>query len=173
MDERTTEKPVRVGVFGTVAQADRAIRNLLAAGFEKEQLAVICSDKYKEQFFRDLPTPEPAGSYTSEGIAIGGAIGLTIGGLALMATALATGGATLLAAGTVLFGGAAITGSFAGAMMTRGFDKEIANFYDQAVKRGKILVAVEVHGERSVARLDEAEHILAEAGSEPLALVEG
>jgi hypothetical protein len=58
-------------------------------------------------------------------------------------------------------------------MMTRGFEKEIADYYEQAVQKGKILVAVEVHGAGEEQRLAKAERILAEAGSEPVALPEG
>jgi hypothetical protein len=173
MANRDADKPFRVGVFNTVAGADRAIRKLLAAGFTKDQLAVVCSDKYKEQHFRDLSTPDPSGSHTPEAIAVGGAAGAAIGGLALAAATIATGGVGLLAAGTVLIGGGAIAGAFTGAMLTRGFEKEIQDYYDQAVLQGKILVAVEIHGEGSVARLAQAESVLAEAGAEPVALVEG
>jgi hypothetical protein len=173
MITQPVDKPFRVGVFDTVAHADRAVRNLLAAGFKKSQLAVMCSDKYKEDFFHNLPTPEQAGSHTAGGVMVGGVVGATIGGLLLAATAVTTGGATLLAYGTVLIGGGAFAGSFTGAMMTRGFENEIVNYYDQAVQRGKILVAVEVEGKGKEPRLAEAERILEQAGVEPQALPEG
>src|SRR5262245_11694078 len=144
MATQTVEKPIRVGVYSTVPQADQAVRNLLAAGFRKDELAVICSDEYKEQFFRNVPTPEPSGSHTPEGIVAGGVIGATIGGLLLAASAIVTGGATLLIAGPALIGGGAIAGSFTGAMVARGLEPDVADYYDQAVKLGKILVAVEV-----------------------------
>jgi hypothetical protein len=156
-----------------VGQADRAVHNLLAAGFSKDELAVICSDEYKEQFFKDLPTPEPSGTYTPQGIVAGGAVG-AIGGLAIVtAAAAATGGLALLATAPLLMGGGALVGSFAGAMAMRGAEKEPQDFYDQAVRRGKILVAAEVQGENSAARLAQAERILADAGAEPIPLSEG
>jgi hypothetical protein len=173
MQGNRTDKPVRVGVFSTVPRADRAVKHLLAAGFSKDELAVICSDKYKEQFFRDVPTPEPAGSHTAEGIVAGGIVGATVGGLVLAVTTLVTGGAALLVAGPALIGGGAITGSFTGAMVARGLEPDFADYYDQAVQLGKILVAVEVHGEDSAARLAQADRILAEAGAEPVALTHG
>jgi hypothetical protein len=173
MAQHNVEKPVRVAVFDTVAQADRAVRRLLDAGFKKDELAVVCSDEHKEAFFRDLPTPEPGASYTPEAIGVGSAVGASIGGLALAATAIATGGAGLLAAGTILVGGGALAGAFTGAMATRGFQKEYAEYYEQSVRLGKILVAVEVHGEGSDARLAQAERIFEEARAEPVALVEG
>ena len=173
MHSHRPDKPVRVGVFSTVAAADHAVHHLLAAGFRKEELAVICSDKYKEQFFREVPTPGPSGSHTAEGIVAGGVVGAAIGGLMLVASALATGGAALLVAGPALIGGGAITGSFTGAMVARGLEPDVADYYAQAVQVGKILVAVEVHGEGAEPRLAQAERILAEAGAEPVALVHG
>ncbi len=64
-------------------------------------------------------------------------------------------------------------GGFLGAMLTRGIEKEVANFYDQAVAQGKLLVAVEIHGSNSERRLALAEQILAREGERPLPLPEG
>lgn len=173
MLHQVADKPVRVGVYDTIPEAEQALHRLLEAGFSKKQLAVVCSDKYKEAIFRnEVPIAEQAGSYTPEAIVAGGLIGATLGGLALVATTLATGGAGIIA-GYALLGGGAFAGSFTGAMMTRGFEKEIADFYDQAIQRGKILVAVEIHGSDSAERLAQAEHILADAGANPLPLEEG
>jgi hypothetical protein len=58
-------------------------------------------------------------------------------------------------------------------MMTRGIEKETANYYDQAVVGGKILVAVEHHGPQAEKRLAQAEQILAAAGAESVPLAEG
>jgi hypothetical protein len=176
MDQQAVEKPFRVGIFDTVEQADRAVHRLLDAGFSRDQLAIVCSDKHKEKLFQreHLHTEEPASSsYTPEAVPAGAAVGAAIGGIALVATAVATGGVGLLAAGTVLVGGGALAGSFTGAMMTRAREREIDLFYAQAVDLGKILVAVEVHGPDSQARLAQAERILADAGTVPVPLVEG
>ncbi|MFO0846650.1 MAG: general stress protein [Gemmataceae bacterium] len=170
MSNQAVDTPVRVGVFSTVEDADRVVRRLLAAGFPKDRIEVITSDKHKEHLLRRVPHPHVPGEVTQEAVVAGSAVGATLGGLALAATAFVTGGASLLAAGTVLVGGGALAGTFAGAMMTRGFEKEAANYYDQAVQRGKILVGVEDH---RFDRLAEAEHIFAEAGAEPVPLVEG
>jgi hypothetical protein len=176
MNQQTVEKPFRVGVFDTVAAADRAVHRLLDAGFSRDELAVICSDKHKERLFKEehLKTPQPSGSSsTPEAIPVGAAVGAAIGGLALVATTVATGGLGLLAVGTILVGGGALAGSFTGAMMTRAGEREISLYYAQAVEFGKILVAVEVHGPDSQARLAQAERILQEAGTEPVPLIEG
>ena len=173
MRETAVDKPVRVGVFSTVPQAEQAVKGLLAAGFRREEVSVVCSDEHKEKLFGNLAHPFHSARQTPEAIAMGGALGATLGGLALAATAVVTGGASLLAAGTVLIGGGAIAGSFTGAMTTRGLEKEIADYYDAEVRLGKILVAVEAEGEGHEARLAQAERILSESGAEPVPLTEG
>ena len=42
-DKPSPERPIRVGVFENVEQADAAVSDLLAAGFTKEEITVICS----------------------------------------------------------------------------------------------------------------------------------
>lgn len=163
MDQAT--RPIRLGIFDAVGDAERAVRALFKAGFRKEELGILCSSKYKEEFFPSLPAAVPPGAPPSA-IAAGGAIGATIGGLALASTALFTGGITLLAAGAVLLGGGAIAGGFTGAMVSLGYDRTVAERYERAVHQGKILLAVEIHGAGSDLRLAEAERILRENGAD-------
>src|SRR5262245_28153174 len=173
MAHREPEKPYRAGVFRTVAGADRAVRDLMAAGFSKDEIAVVCSDQRKEEAVADVEKPKPDVEYSMRAIGTGSAIGATIGGLALAATAAATGGVGLLASGAVLMGGGAIGGAFVGAMSTRALEKELGAYYEQALRQGDILVAAEVHGEDGPRRLAEAERVLARAGASPVALQEG
>ena len=173
MSVHTTEKPVRIALYDTVAEADRAVRELLGAGFTREEISVICSDKHKTAHFQGVQTPAPAGSNTATGIVTGSAIGAAVGGLALAASALVTGGASLLIGGGALVMGGALAGSFTGAMATRGLEPEMVNYYDQAVQRGQLLVAVEIPGDRNEARLAQAERILERRGAESMPLVEG
>ncbi len=171
MDDRTVDKPFRVGTFDTVAQATRAVRSLLAAGFSKDQLVVLCSDKSREEFFATLVAPEVAEPHSGALVGAGGAIGATIGGALLSAAGLATGGAGLLAAGTVLvLTGGALTGALAADHFAGG---TLTDYYAQSVQPGKILVAVEIEDEKQAPRLAEAERILAAAESGPVALTAG
>jgi len=178
MSNTSARTPVRVGVFENLDNADRAVHLLHEQGFTKHEINVICptcapgrpGDRPNE-----YEKSEPAGANTKVAATSGGAIGAVLGGLLAIASAAATGGAALLVAGPLFAGaaGGAVAGGLIGAMMTRGVEKEIANFYDQAVKNGKVLVGVECHGEDQAERLALAEKILYEAGSEPIALREG
>jgi hypothetical protein len=165
------DRPVRAGVFSSVATAGEAVRRLLAAGFSQEQITVVCSDENKEQFFREFEHQQPAGANTPAAAAVGGTIGASLGGVAAGAVGLATGGLPLIGAAGIGIWAGGVLGGFLGAMATRGIEKEAADFYDQAVSEGKLLVAVEEHDARPA--LAAAEQVLAEAGAEPLPLPEG
>ncbi|HXT58681.1 MAG TPA: hypothetical protein VN699_08595 [Pirellulales bacterium] len=169
----TLETPIRVGVFPTIEAADCDVDSLLKAGFTREQISVLCSDQATESHYRRFEHQDPAGTNTAAAAATGGAIGVALGGLAVLAGAVTTGGIGLLAAGGIAAWTGGIVGGLIGAMMTRGVERELANFYDQAVTRGKILVAAEDHSEAQRQRLAKAAKILADCGAEPISLPEG
>lgn len=166
------EKTVRAGVFSDIRKADAAVAGLVAAGFPKDRITVICP-RCSDERYQEYCQREPAGTKTGKAAALGGAIGSVLGGLGALTGVVLTGGTALLAVGPLLIGGGA--GSFIGAMMSRGFEREVTNYYDQALQRGKILVAVqEPDGPEQVKRLAEAERILASSGPEPMiAVTEG
>jgi hypothetical protein len=167
------ERPLEVGVFQTVDAARNAVHGLLAAGFTKDQITVLCSDETKEQYFHEFEHQDPAGTHTPLAAATGGTIGAVVGALTVVASAAATGSVALLAAGPISTLAGGVAGGLVGAMMTRGVEKELANFYQQAVVEGRILVAAEDTGPDSAHSLAKAAQILAEAGAEPLPMREG
>jgi hypothetical protein len=59
---------------------------------------------------------------------------------------------------------------FDGAMMTRGMEREVADFYDQALDAGRILVAVEASDEVTPEQIAAADRIFAVAGAERVLL---
>jgi hypothetical protein len=142
--ESSSSLPVRVGVFSTMARADRAVERLLHEGFAKESITVIAPARKRDPQ-ADVQRTAPAGARTPAAAASGGVIGAALGGLIALAGIATTGGLSLLMVGPLIAGagGGAVAGGFIGAMMTRGFEKEVANFYDQAVESGKVLVSVE------------------------------
>jgi hypothetical protein len=172
MVQPTTDRPVRVGVFTTTNQAVRAIEDLLNAGFTKDEISVICSDQRREELFAEFPNPPLPTDHLQEAVVTGSAIGAGLGGLAAITAATAT-GMGIIALGPIglALAGGAVAGGFIGAMTTRGVTKEMADFYDQAITRGKILVAIEDDRDNTP-RLIAAERIFAAAGAEPLPLTE-
>lgn len=171
--QRSTNRDYEVGVFSTVDEAEQAVRGLLDAGFTTEEITVVCSDEKKEKYFRRFEHQDPAGSMTPKAVLAGGAIGALLGGIPVIGAAVATGSVVLWVAGPALAGALGVAGGLVGAMSTRGLEKEIANYYQQAVLDGLILVAAQVNGSDSSQRLQQAATILAAAGAKPISLPEG
>jgi hypothetical protein len=169
--ESPSKNKVHVGVFNWIGAADRAVVDLVAAGFPKERITVICPTCTKEKY-EDYHKQEPAGAHTVTGVATGGGIGALLGGLVAAAAMAASGGTALLIAGQMFAGSGvgAVVGGFVGAMMTRGMEPEVADYYDQALQKGQILVAVELSDEVTAQQLAEADRIFAAAGAEPVTL---
>lgn len=168
-----SETPIRVGVFSSIGSADHAVSQLLNVGFTNDQITVICSDEVREQYFRQFEHQKRAGAKTPAAAAIGTAVGAAVGGLTTVAAGVANDAVALVAAGGAGAWTGGVLGGFLGAMMTRGTEKELSNYYDQAVVEGKILVAAEDHGPNAEASLARAAQIMLEAGAEPLPLREG
>ncbi len=164
---------LRVGVFERVKAADRAVAALIEAGFPPDSISVVCPTCSVDEF-EGTHRVEPSGAHTRGAAATGGAIGAVLGGFS-MALAAATGGAGLLVAGPLLLGaaGGGVAGGFIGAMTTRGLEPEIADFYDQALQSGQVLVAVESAGEGDVPPASEADRILTESGARSFELPPG
>ena len=164
---------LEVGVFDSIDDARKAVHALLGAGFSNEQITVVCSDETKEKYFSEFEHQHPAGTYTPSATIAGGTIGAVLGGLTVVASAIATGSLALWAAGPITAWAGGVAGGLVGAMMTRGVEKELANFYQQAVVSGQILVAAEAHGPDADRKLAAAAQVLSDAGAKPLPMNEG
>ncbi len=167
-----SQRPIRVGLFGSLTEADAVVNELLAAGFTRDKITVVCSEDAVKRHFASFEHQDPAGTYTSTAAVTGGIFGATLGGLAAIA-GLATGGVALLFAGGLALWTGGVVGGLVGAMMTRGVEKELADFYSQAVTEGKILVAAEQEDPARHAMLDQADVIFARHGVHPVELPEG
>lgn len=165
--------PLEAGVFNSVDDARQAVHGLLNAGFTSDQITVVCSDEAKERYFHEFDHQQPAGTHTPRAAAAGGTIGAVLGGLTVVGSALATGSLALWAAGPITAWAGGVAGGLMGAMMSRGVEKELANFYQQSVLNGQILVAAEDHGPHSDQHLAAAASVLADAGAQPLQMTDG
>lgn len=172
-EQHEPDHPFRAGIFGSVSLAQETVQALLAAGFTQEQISVVCSDELKERHFRAFEHTEPAGTNTPAAAAIGGALGAAVLGASTAAAGSLIGLDAAAAMGGAGLWTGTIFGGFLGAMLSRGTENELANFYSQAVQDGKILIAAEAHGDGAEAELARAAAILAEKGAEPLPLPEG
>jgi len=170
---KSTNSTFEAGVFDSIDSARQAVRGLLASGFSKDQITVLCSDQTKEQYFSEFDHEQPAGTHTATAAVVGGTIGAALGGLAVVASAAVTGSLTLWAAGPITAWAGGVGGGLVGAMMSRGVEGELANFYQQAVLDGQLLVAAHDDRPENQQSLAKAAEVLASAGAKPLPLSEG
>ncbi len=159
--------PIRLTVCETADSAARLVQELRQAGFTTDEISVVCSEDACEREFAEFVHEHPAGSQVPEALNRSGLAGLGLGASAVVAGLLTSGGAAIMAVGA--FAGLAIAGTFVSVMATRGAEKELSDYYDQAITKGKILVAVETE---EAARQQLADEILGHEGRVPTAIPE-
>jgi hypothetical protein len=176
MRSAVPDRPVRAALFGSVKDVAHAVRGLLKAGFRQDRISVVCSDRTKEALFAAYEHEHPAGDTTPTAAGVGALIGgIAAGAAGLVAVSglVTTSGVGLVVVGPLLAGTGAAFGTFVGAMMSRGVEDEVANYYDQALPRGMILVAAEIDARDDAALLERAERVFEESGAHPVALPHG
>ncbi|MBX3437926.1 MAG: hypothetical protein KF861_10580 [Planctomycetaceae bacterium] len=147
------EFPIRFAVCESVAEASRLVNELRVAGFTAEEISVVCSQEACELELAPYIHEHPAGSKTQDALNKSGLAALGLGSAAILAGLATTAGAAIMVVGA--FSGLAIAGTFVAVMMTRGAEKELADYYDQALTHGKILVGVETSEPRLQTIADE------------------
>ena len=142
-DQDTTGRTV-VGLFARRADAEGAIRELKAAGFDDRQIGVALQDQDEQ---RDLL--ESAGGREAEGAAKGALSGGIVGGLIGLLGSLLIPGVGPIVVGGVLAstltgaGVGAATGGIIGALVGMGVPEDDAQHFDQGIRSGHTLVTVD------------------------------
>jgi hypothetical protein len=139
-------------VFATHAEADAALRALDKAGFTKEQVTMLVTEETRGQHFSiDEHTKAEEGAAT--GAALGGLTGALYFGLSSAAVLLVP-GLNVVVFGTLIsslvgLGAGAATGGLIGALVGLGTPEHEAKLYEDAVRKGAILVAVQASDDAS------------------------
>jgi hypothetical protein len=142
-DQDTTGRTV-VGLFARRQDAENAIRELKAAGFDDQQIGVALQDQNEQ---RDLL--DSAGGTEAEGAAKGALSGGIVGGLIGLLGSLLIPGVGPIVVGGVLAstltgaGVGAATGGIIGALMGMGVPEADAQHFDLGLRSGHTLVTVD------------------------------
>ncbi|HET7037874.1 MAG TPA: hypothetical protein VFI42_19530 [Thermomicrobiaceae bacterium] len=151
-----TDHSVVVGVFDTVAQAERATSDLAEAGFPENELGFMV----KGEGTAGGGALAPGDTHMTEGAAIGAAAGGLGGALAGAALAgVIPGIGPILSAGILTaaalgaFTGAASTGLL-GAVIGLGFSEDQARFIEAELRAGHAIVTVRTGDEDQQARAE-------------------
>jgi len=159
---RTENERALVGIFDDRMEAEVAVRELEAAGFDEKDVgyAIRGSDATRGGMITDT-----VGAKDARGAMAGALTGALGGGiLAAAVTAALPGVGPVLSAGMLAMffgyaGAGAAVGGILGAMIGLGYSEEEAHYYEQKFNEGKAIVAIKPHN-----RWAEAEAILRKHG---------
>ncbi len=149
-----------IGAFSSRDQAEKAVAELRAKGFEKE-ISILAKDD-RSYTGTDHNSVMSGGDSMTDGATTGGVIG-GIAGLAIGAGALAIPGlGPIIAAGPItgMLSGAA-TGGIAGGLVDWGIPKDRSKFYEEKVKEGNLVATVKTSDDK----VDSAAEILRRNGA--------
>jgi uncharacterized membrane protein len=149
-----------VGVFTSASQARKAFDELRRAGFENERLGVVGRDATirKEVTGSDSKAGVGAATGAAAGAGIGLLWGLGVAANLIPAIGPVIAGGTFAALAASAAAGAATAG-IAGALIGLGIPDEHAEYYENEVKEGRILLTVNAEG-----RPDDVEDIIHRCG---------
>jgi predicted phage tail protein len=152
-----TQSVFLTGSFKDLKSAELAYSKLREKGYSDNEINIIMSDESKKRYIKDDKNQETKlGNKAKEGAgagaAVGGVIGATAGIVAAIGTSLLIPGLGIIIAGPIAAGLAGagaggITGGVVGALVGAGIPKERATRYEQGIKNGEIVIAVDVHSE--------------------------
>ena len=135
-----------VGTYDNVETAYEVANDLVSAGFSRNDISIIANDPDSRYApYVDVDSGDDAAKGAGIGAVIGGLGGLLVGlgALAIPGVGPVIAAGPLLAALTGA-GVGAVTGGIVGALIDLGVPDEEAHIYAEGLRRGKVLVTVQV-----------------------------
>ncbi len=138
------------GLFNDKEGSEGAYKSLRDRGYLDDDINVMMSDQTRDKWFKDAPDSE-LGTKAVEGAGVGGAIGgtlgLIVGGLAALGTNIVLPGLGLIvwgpiAAGLAGAGAGGAAGGLIGALVGSGIPEDRAKAYEEGIKNGGAVVGV-------------------------------
>lgn len=158
------------GIFKTEDAAERAVDQLITAGFSNSDISALLPDNETTRAFaHEKHTKAPEG--TATGATTGGIVGGTLGLLAGIGALAIPGVGPLIAAGPIVAamagaGAGGAVGGLLGALVGMGIPEYEAKRFEGAVKNGGTLVSVHCDYSDEIAT---AKRVLKEAGGQDIA----
>jgi len=153
-----------IGLFDSVSEAQRALNELVQAGFARDHISLVAHDasgQYSKYLKKD-GSFDPEGDVTAdEGAGFGAAVGAITGVLASLGALAIPGIGPVIAAGPLLAavtGGTigavagAATGGMTAALIKTGLPEDEAQYYTEGVRRGGTLLVVDTDSDAKAQR---------------------
>ncbi|QEL20832.1 hypothetical protein [Limnoglobus roseus] len=153
LQNRLNRKMVSV-VFRDHDASEEAFAFLYDCGYNDNEINVLMSDEHHaDALVRRDPHRYHAGTYATEGMGVGGAIGTAIGASIMAVVTLGSvtiPGLGFLIAGPIVAalaggGAGAVTGGLVGRLIGAGMTEQNAHAYDAALREGGVAIGVYPH----------------------------
>jgi hypothetical protein len=161
------KKTAVFGIYPNSARAERAVDELVQAGFPSADISVLLQDyRGTRDFAHEKETKAPEG--TTAGVTTGGVVGGTLGVLAGIGAIAIPGLGPFIAAGPIMAGLAGLgvggaVGGIIGALVGMGIPEYEAKRYEGRVKNGGVLLSVHCDTSDEISR---AKELLKETGAD-------
>lgn len=149
---RAADRHTVVAVFHSQGEAQRAVRELKAAGFTDEEIGV--ATQHQEQLSSGVAHPDDdnkagtgavAGATAGLGAGALWGLGIVAGVLPALGPVIAGGALAAIAASAA---GTAVAGGIVGALVGLGIPEEEAEYYHKELEQGRTVVTVKATGPR-------------------------
>ena len=147
------------GIYKSVAQAERAVDRIAAAGYSSNDISVLLPDNQSsKEFAHEKNTKSPEGATT--GVATGGVLGGTLGLLAGIGALAIPGVGPFIAAGPIMgalagLGVGGAVGGLIGALVGMGIPEYEAKRYEGRIKDGGVLLSVHCDNSDEISRSED------------------
>jgi hypothetical protein len=137
-----------VGVFTSLVEAERTERDLLNLGIPSVDISMVAgndADRHREYLEKAKLASTSTGAAAASGASFGGGVGLLAGLVALVIPGVGpviAGGSLAMLAATLSIGAAG--GGLIAAFREMGVPHEQAPIYEEAVRRGAVMLTVDV-----------------------------
>jgi hypothetical protein len=168
-DNMSNKNTAVFGIYPNPLSAERAVDDLVAAGYSNADVSVLMTDsETTKDFAHEKNTKAPEG--TAIGVTTGGVVGGTLGLLAGIGALAIPGVGPLIAAGPIMgalagLGVGGAVGGIVGALAGMGVPEYEAKRYEGRVKNGGVLLSVhcetsdEIHRAKEILKASGADDI--------------
>jgi hypothetical protein len=163
------KKTAVFGIYHTGKQAERAVDDLIAAGFSSDDISVLLPDNQgTKAFAHEKNTKAPEG--TAAGVTTGGAIGGALGLLAGFGALAIPGAGPFIAAGPIMsalagLGAGGAFGGLIGALVGMGIPEYEAKRFEGRIKEGGVLLSAHCDTSEAILR---AKDLLKQTGAQDI-----
>ena len=159
------KRPLITGVFPDRDSAEQGYSTLSSRGYGNKDIDIVMSEDTKKRHFTPAGTETELGNKAAEGAGVGGAVGGTVGAIAAAIAAVGSNlvipGLGLVVAGPLAAalagaGAGAATGGIVGALVGWNIPEERVKQYDEALRKGGILMGVRPRNDEDAAYVERA-----------------